>query len=86
MSELSDTPEEEKVASRGLAEAEGGRLVGATGCAAVALMKSAHTKAHVLTVGIKEARVIPGVLPLSPQADLYKRLISHRQRVPVPTL
>lgn len=30
----------------------------------VALMKSAYTKAIVLTVGIKAVRVIPGVLPL----------------------
>lgn len=36
-------------------------------------MKSAHTKADVLTVGIKAARVIPADLPLSPTADLYKR-------------
>lgn len=40
-------------------------------------MKSANTKACVLTVGIKVVRVIPGVLPLSPVADLYKRLISQ---------
>lgn len=52
----------------------------------VALMKSAHTKAYVLTVGIKVVRVIPGVLPLSPLADLYNGLISHRHRAPVSTL
>lgn len=49
-------------------------------------MKSAHTKAYVLTVGIKVVRVIPGVLPLSPLADLYNGLISHRHRAPVSTL
>lgn len=49
-------------------------------------MKSAHTKAHVLTVGIKAVRVIPGVLPLcNPMADLYKSLISHGHIVPVST-
>lgn len=49
-------------------------------------MKSPHTKAYVLTVGIRLVRVIPGVLPLSPVADLYKRPISPRHRVPVSTL
>lgn len=52
----------------------------------VALMKSAHTKACALTVGIRAVGVIPGVLPLSPVADLNKRPISHRHRVPVSTL
>lgn len=54
--------------------------------AVVALMKSARTKANVLTVGIMVVRVIPEVAPLSPAADLYKRLISHRDREPVSTL
>lgn len=35
-----------------------------------ALMKSAHTEADVLTVGIKAVGVIPGDLPLSPVVDL----------------
>lgn len=52
----------------------------------VSLMKSAHTKADVLTVEIKVVRVIPEDLPLSPMPDLYKRPISHSHRVPVSTL
>ncbi|AWP20708.1 Hypothetical protein SMAX5B_001749 [Scophthalmus maximus] len=51
-----------------------------------ALMKSAHTKANVLTVGIKAVGVMPGVLPLcGPAADLCGRPISRRHRRPVST-